>query len=289
MEFPVLPDDFYESAQGKTHFRYKRNDSGQIACILPGFSIPSPAYERFASLLADTFSVLTIDYFGRGYSEPSPEFRPTVDGYVAQVLDLLTHLEITSCVLISFSFGSLVAANIVERNPALIKRLVFISPLHFLRNPIRPFQRFIISNSLFGPFFLRLSAQHFITADIAAQFADVASNNEAFWGTVGCSLHQVHSNPTFYSSFAAFIRDFSESAIPDQMLKVRHSSVRTLVLLGEDDRIINIGESKAWWTRWKPNVEIIVREHVGHLMFLEEPEGTSALLLARILNTGSAV
>jgi pimeloyl-ACP methyl ester carboxylesterase len=67
------------------------------------------------------------------------------------------------------------------------------------------------------------------------------------------------------------------------MLKVTQMSVRTLVLLGASDRIINIAESEAWWKRWMPNVKVIVREHVGHLMFLEEPDDTSELV-ARFLH-----
>jgi pimeloyl-ACP methyl ester carboxylesterase len=284
MNFPIHPDSFYESAYGKTHYRYIQSDSGlPIACILPGLSIPSPAYETFARGLSGGFNVLTVDYFGRGYSEPSPEFLHTVAGFVNQVLDLLAYLKIANCVLISFSFGSLIAANIAERSPALITRLVFLSPFHFLKNTMRPFQRFILSNSFFGPLLLKLFMQHFVITEIAAQFTDVAANEEAFWGTVGCCLHQIHSNSTFASSFAAFIRDFSDGTVPDQMLKVTHMSVRTLVLLGENDRIINIGESEAWWKRWMPNVKVIVRQHVGHLMFLEEPDQT-ADLVGRFLN-----
>jgi pimeloyl-ACP methyl ester carboxylesterase len=279
MEFPGLPDDFHDSPSGKTHFRYIRVDSDQTACILPGVLIPSAAYATFARKLSEGgFSVLTIDYFGRSYSEASPDFPHTIDSYVSQFLELLAYVEIKSCVLISFSLGSLIAANIAERNPSLITRLVFLSPFHFLKSPMRPFQRFAISHALFGPWLLRLTLQHFITNDIAKQVTDVAANEEAFWGTVGCCLHQAAANPTFYSSFAKFVREFDEGSGPDQMLKVTQMSVRALVLLGEGDRIIDIAESEAWWKRWMPNVKVIVREHVGHLMVLEEPDDTSDLV-----------
>jgi pimeloyl-ACP methyl ester carboxylesterase len=279
MEFPTLPDDFYDSPAGKTHFRYIRVHSDQTACILPGVLIPSAAYTTFArKLCAYNYSVLTIDYFGRSYSEASPEFPHTIDSYVAQFVDLLAYLEIKSCVLISFSFGSLIAANIAERTPSLITHLIFLSPFHFLKSPIGPFQRFVISNSVFGLWFLRLTLQHFITAEIAKQFINIDAHEEAFWGTVGCCLHQTAVNRTFYSSFAKFVREFDEDTQPDQMLKVTQMSVRALVLLGEGDRVINIAESGAWWKRWMPNVRVTVQSGVGHLMFLEKPPDTIKLI-----------
>ena len=284
MEFPATPDSFFESPQGKTHYRHLKVESAQTILILPGFSIPSSAYVTFAKNLSEIgFTVVTLDYFGRGYSEPSKYFDYTLNGYVEQVLNLLAHLKIDNLILISFSFGALIAANIAEKKPSMITRLVFISPFHFLQKPMRPFQRFIISNRLFGSFLLKVTAKRFIPTDIAAQFHDVTQNEEAYWATVGCCLHQLSTNPSFCDSVSRLIGSFSESLIPDEMLTVTHMSVRALVLLGENDKVVNIAESEKWWKHWMPNVKVIVRENVGHLMFLEEPDDTSELV-ARFLH-----
>ena len=284
MEFPATPDSFFESSQGKTHYRYIKVESAQTVLILPGFTIPSAAYATFAKNLSDSgFSVVTIDYFGRGYSEPSSYFDFTLNSYVEQVLNLLAFLKTESVILISFSFSSLIAANIADRKPTLISRLVFISPFHFLRRPMRPFQRFVMSNPLLGPLLLKITAKRFIPADSAAQFHDVSQNEEAYWATVGCCLHELSTNPSFCSSVSRLIGNFSEAAIPDEMLKVTQMSVRTLVLLGEMDKVIDIAESEKWWKHWMPNVTVVTRENVGHLMVLEEPDDTSELV-ARFVN-----
>lgn len=284
MEFPATPDSFFESSQGKTHYRYIRVESTQTVLILPGFSIPSAAYALFAHNLSEAgFSVVTIDYFGRGYSEPSTYFDFTLNGYVDQVMNLLAFLHLESVVLISFSFGALIAANIAERKPSLISRLVFVSPFHFLRRPMRPFQRFVISNRFMGPLLLKVTAKRFIPADIAAQFHDVSQHEEPYWATVGCCLHQLSTNASYCSSVSRFIGNFSEAAIPDEMLKVTQMSVRTLVILGEADKVIDIVESEKWWKHWMPNVTVVARENVGHLMVLEEPDDTSELV-ARFVN-----
>jgi pimeloyl-ACP methyl ester carboxylesterase len=280
MEFPVLDDAYFESPLGKTHFRYIRTESDQFACILPGLTIPSAAYVTFARKLSEAdYTVVTIDYFGRGFSEPSDKFDFSISGYTTQVLDLLAHLSVTTCVLISFSFGSLIAANIAERAPDLISRLVFFSPFHFLRKPIRSFQQFMLSNRLFGQTLIRLTSQYFITTGIGRQFSDLSQHEEAYWGTVGCCLHQGRVNRTFCDSLSRFLSSFSHESIADNMPKVTQMSVRTLVMLGEKDAMIDIVESRKWWEHWMPNVKVITQDDVGHLMFLEQPDGTSDVVL----------
>ena len=117
MNFPDLPESYFEDDLGKTHYRYIQVESAQVAVLLPGFSIPSAAYQTFAQNLSDTgFSVLTIDYYGRGFSTPSTYFAHTLTSYVRQVLSLLEYLGIDKCVLISFSFS-----------PPIINMLLLIS------------------------------------------------------------------------------------------------------------------------------------------------------------------
>ncbi|OHT14613.1 Clan SC, family S33, methylesterase-like serine peptidase [Tritrichomonas foetus] len=284
MNFPDQPEHYFENAYGKTHYRYIQVESAQIAVLLPGFSIPSSAYATFAQNLSETgFSVLTIDYFGRGFSIPSKYFECTLSSYVQQVLDLLEYLKIEKCVMISFSFGSIIACNIASILPSIISRLVFISPFHFLQKTIRPFQKFLLSNFLFGSYLLKIAAPQILPTDIASHFSDLTQHNEAYKGTLSCCLHQLNYNPSYCETLSKFIGNFDEQSVIDEITKVTQMSVRALVLLGENDILIDIKESEIWWKHWMPNVKVIVRENVGHLMFLEEPDDTSELV-ARFLH-----
>lgn len=275
MEFPLEPDQFYESSQGRTHYRRIEVPGAQTILILPGVSIPSAAYAAFAADLSEGFDVITIDYFGRGFSEPNDSFPHTLDGYAEQVLSLLAHLKIESAGVVAFSFGSLIAANIAERCPALITQLVFISPFHFLHKHVGPFQKFLIGNRLFGEMVVRAGAQASIAADITQQFRGHPRNDEVCWSLMGCCLQQLITNKKFCLSLSRFIGNFSESAIPDEMQKATQMSVRALVLIGENDKVIDVDASGAWWKRWMPNVVVEARHNVGHLMFLEDPSSIS--------------
>ena len=118
---------------------------------------------------------------------------------------------------------------------------------------------------------------------MSGQFSDLAQHNEAYKGTLSCCLNQLNYNPSYPNSVSKFIGNFDEGNILDETLKVTQMSVRALVLLGENDKLIDIKKSEKWWKHWMPNVKVIIRENVGHLMFLEEPDDTSELV-ARFLH-----
>lgn len=272
------PDRFHVSDLGKTHYRYFEASNAPVVCILSGISIPSGAYCKFAQNLSDKgFSTLVIDYFGRGFSEPSPNFKFTLSSYVDQILDLLNALQIDKCILVSLSFGALIAANIAERVPSLISKLVFISPFHHLKQKIRPFQKFIFS-SCFGEMMLKQITPQFLHLYISEQFSNLRKNEAAYWLTVGCCLQQIKNNPFYCRSISQLIGNFNENTIPSEMEKVTQMCVKTLVILGQNDIVTDVKESEKWWNLWMPNVKVVIREDVGHLLFLEEPSEVSELI-----------
>lgn len=272
------PERFHVSELGKTHYRYFEVLNAPIICMLSGISIPSGAYCNIAQNLADKgFSTLVIDYFGRGFSEPLPSFKFTLSSYVDQILELLNALGIEKCILVAFSFGSLIAANIAERVPSLISKLVFISPFHHLKQNIRPFQKFILSSCL-GERLFKLVTPQFLHVYISEQFSDLKKHEAAYWLVVGCCLQQAKNNPFYFRSISQLIGNFNENSIPNEMEKVTQISVKTLVILGQNDIVTDIRESEKWWNNWMPNVKVITRENMGHLLFLEEPSEISELI-----------
>jgi pimeloyl-ACP methyl ester carboxylesterase len=75
-------------------------------------------------------------------------------------------------------------------------------------------------------------------------------------------------------------------AIDQDMMKLAQTNVKTLVLVGDQDRIVDIGASEQWWNRWGLKVKVIVRDGVGHLMFLEEPDITSWIVIHFLQSAG---
>jgi pimeloyl-ACP methyl ester carboxylesterase len=56
-------------------------------------------------------------------------------------------------------------------------------------------------------------------------------------------------------------------------------SARTYVVLGERYTLVANTESRKWWEHWMANVKVITHRNVGHLMFLEQPDDTSDLVI----------
>ena len=279
-DFPSSPEQFYQGHNGKTHYRYIhcQQESAQTIVMLPGFSIPSSAYYPFAKAISESgFDILIIDYYGRGFSiiDSGIKFEYSIKNFSEQVIELLIALKIDKCVLISFSFGSLIAGNIAAKKPSLITRLVFVSPFHCLQHSLRPFQHYVLTNSILGWFVLKYTARIFIASDIAQQFADINKSSLSYWGAIGACYQQLQHNPSFVYAIATSLSHMADLDLSVEMQKTTRMSVKALVLFGEMDKIVNIDQAENWWTKWMPNVKVSRKENVGHLMFLEDPEEIS--------------
>lgn len=272
MLFPATSDKFLETENGKTHYRYIEVEGAPVACVLPGFSFPSAVYVPFAKSLSDSgFSVLIMDYYGRGFSiasEKVTDYNPSL--FANQFLELIKHLEIDNIVLISFSYGSLVAAHLTSLEPSIVSRIVMVSPFKCLRSPVRPVQKIILSHKLIGPWLLSYTAGKFIPEDIAYQLGKSKDDSELLWSLVSASMLQINENPMYYSTTSNLMREADEIHYESELSVLRQIPVKSLILFGKEDKIINVDEAQTWFKAIMLNVKFAVIPECGHLLFLEK-------------------
>lgn len=270
MLFSATPQSYFENELGKTHYRLIENEGCQLVCILPGFSLPTAIYTSIGFAIAEQgFSVLIMDYFGRGFSVPASEdieFTPAL--FAKQLIALLHHLDVDRCDLVAFSFGTLVSSHVSSLEPNLISKLVLVSPFKFLQKPARPFQRLILTNSYIGPFILRQFAAQFIPDEIATQI-DAHENPELFWSLVSVTMQEIDNNPHYFRATSSLLKVLDEATIDTELIPLRQNPFMTLVLLGTKDTTIDIVKSEQWWTQQLLNAKVVHIKDAGHLCFIE--------------------
>lgn len=277
MEFPASPGSFYESEVGKTHYRYIENEGASTVCVLPGFSLPSSVYFPFCKKISENgFSVLVIDYYGRGFSElketldeKNAEYSPNV--YAKQFISLIKKLEIDRCEMIAFSFGALVASNVTMLEPDLITHLVLVSPFKFLKNPTRPFQRLILTHPTIGPWVLSTFSAQFVPSEIQTQI-NAEENSELFWELVSASMFEINVNKKYFIATSKMLNSLDEESINNELIMLRQIPFKTLVIFGDNDATIDVSKSADWWSQTLLNGKVVNVPKAGHLCFLEKPE-----------------
>ncbi len=94
-----------------------------------GVSGSLSAWELYEAYFKDAYNVLTYDIRGHGKSyKPSAYGAYALSEFTQDLEALLAHVGIAQCVLISHSFGSLIALAYLHEHPERVRRAVLLSP-----------------------------------------------------------------------------------------------------------------------------------------------------------------
>jgi pimeloyl-ACP methyl ester carboxylesterase len=116
---------------------YLRCDGGgpMPMVLLHGIGSNARSFEPLMAALDGTYPTLAWDAPGYGKSKPLKVKWPDASDYAAALDRLLTHLDITRCVLVGHSLGCLMAARYALVAKARVAALILISPAVGYRAP----------------------------------------------------------------------------------------------------------------------------------------------------------
>ena len=123
------PGQFVTLSDGVTHYESLGPDTGRVAVLVHGFSVPYYIWDSTAVALSTAgYRVIRYDVFGRGLSD-----RPDVayDGalYDRQLSELLDSLKVTGPVdLMGLSYGGYVTAHFTARHTSRVRTLTLVDP-----------------------------------------------------------------------------------------------------------------------------------------------------------------
>ncbi|OHT12367.1 Clan SC, family S33, methylesterase-like serine peptidase [Tritrichomonas foetus] len=262
---------FAQTRRGNIHYLEFQQEGAPTICILPGFTMPAQLYVSMGkSLHSYNFSVIIVDYWGRGETMSPSDGNFALSSQISLVSTLLEHLQISKCHIIGISYGAAVASGLVSRSPDLVDKMAFISPLHFTDDSPSPLQKFVLGTSYIGPMILNWAAPSIIPDQIKAQFVHPEKHPEIVKEATRICLEQFKKNKSHAYAISKSISQFDNSDIEQVFAGLSTVNKKMLVFIGIDDRLINLTECKSWWTRWIQNAVICDCDDLGHLMYLEK-------------------
>lgn len=133
--------------------------------FIHGLSGSSSAWKMYEKYFDNKYNLLSLDLRGHGKSFKSKKFEDySIHNLSEDVRDLLRYLKINKVVLISHSFGALIALDFLSRYEDVVEKAVFLSPNYFVNKRAlarlsKPF--FMILSGIIGIFpFSRKSGYH---------------------------------------------------------------------------------------------------------------------------------
>jgi pimeloyl-ACP methyl ester carboxylesterase len=209
--------------------------------------------------------VTVIDRPGHGVSARARFSGPR--DQADQIAEGLTQLGITRAVFAAHSFGALVALALAERHPALVAELVLIAPMAF-PEPRLIEHGFLAPRSapLFGPLFSKFA--EFTQMD--RPMVDLLHQVMFGPAPVPDGWKETYPYPLILNA-QAMVAEGEDSASmlplsPAGTIDMRKIAVRTQVLTGTADRVVEDERQAKALARQLPNGSLTEVEGAGHML-----------------------
>lgn len=228
-----------------------KESNGKTLVFLHYFGGAADTWQWVAYELASQYRSLAINLPGFGGTEPLEE--PSVKNFATYVLEVLTEMNVTECVLIGHSMGGKVAMQIAADAPqGLIEQLILLapSPPTLERMPEAEKQQMLVHPSA------------------EAATANIKKNSVQPLTTDAYEIAVATNYIVDGNTWRWWIEDGMTRSIADQ---VSNLSMPVTVLASKDDKAITMDMLK---NDVMPNLKgarLIETQGLGHLYPLEQP------------------
>lgn len=271
------PSQFVTLMSGAVaHYRAYGPADAPVLLLLHGSNASLHTWEPWAKLLAGDFRVITVDLPGHGLTGAVPGDDYSQKGMAAFVLEFAAALDLKSFAIGGNSMGGGVAARFVVENPGMATALILVDaagqPSARPRDPGLGFT--LARMPLVQQVLPYIGSRAIYASSLRQAFADEKMVTEAM-------IDRYVLLNRMAGTRQATLRRFQLA--PDTTLEARADeiSIPTLILWGEEDRLIPPDAGEAWKSRVK-GAKLIVYPGIGHLPMEEAPE-KSATDVAKFL------
>lgn len=255
-----VPGEYVGSSVGTTHYQVVGPDTGRVAVLVHGFSVPYYIWDStYTALALAGYRVIRYDLMGRGWSDRS-DVAYDGETFDAQLGELLDSLHVRGPVdLFGLSFGGFVTANFTANNPTRVRTLVLVDPT------VHPAQMSGVERlPVVGRYLFEVMAApgmadgqpgDFLHPEQFPGWADRYRPQQRYRGFAR-ALHR--------SRFELTFADFEELHT-----QIARQGTPVLLLWGKQDPVIPIAQAEDVRRRI-PSVEFVPIDSSGHLPHLEQ-------------------
>jgi pimeloyl-ACP methyl ester carboxylesterase len=209
--------------------------------------------------------VIRFDLAGHGLTGPDAQKRYAPVERAEFVGDVMDALSLDRAVVGGNSLGGLTAWRFASLHPDRVAALILVSPGAFSVNgvadqPIPPPKAMEV--------YLRTAPEAGIRAGVARIFSDPSKMSDARIKTIQDMMRRRGNGQ-------AFVESIDEFTLPDPVADLRRIAAPTLILWGEQDRVIPV-EQASRLAAEIAGAKLVVYPNVGHVAQEEIPEESAA-------------
>lgn len=224
--------------------------------------------KNLAPIAAPGFRVIAFDLPGFGFSDKAAASYDNAS-YARVTVALLDSLHIADAVLVGHSMGGAIAAQVAIEHPERVRGLVLIGSAGLgVRQPL---VLRVARWPWIGPLALVFRGRGLTARILRATYADPGKVTEA-------DVDQYYAptvEPGYARALRTVLREFRFDALQGQLDRI---ATPTLVLCGEEDRIVPMGLGRAL-ALGIPHAAFLSVAHAGHSVQEEAPDEVNRLII----------
>ncbi len=222
-----------------------------------GLSGSLSAWRLYEKRFENSYNVLTYDIRGHGKSSKPREYAAySIPHFARDLAALLTYLNIRECILISHSFGTLIAFEFLHTYPGKVTKAVFLSPS--VRPEANTMSRLVRPLIVIGTLLVRV----FPFSNRIGRHLDYSEfPNTTDWNipVTWANIRNTSLRVYLFCSLQSY--DFDASSY------IQDISIPVLLMHGARDSIFPVESTIAAQTRF-PNAKLIVLPDIDHILVL---------------------
>lgn len=240
------------------YYRYSDFKPGRPTLFLVhGVSGSSSAWLPYEPEFESKYNVLSLDLRGHGKSVRLDSYKDySIAGFSEDLYQLLLYCKVEKCILVSNSFGTIIALDFISKHQDMLNGLVFISP-HFAIDKMRRAR--LIKPFLTSLVKLRPSFTPIKKTGIHIDYSKYVNTGD--WNVRRTLADVGNTGPEAYLYAVTQTYDFNGEDI------LKEIRVPTLIIHGARDSIFPLKYAEMMAARIR-NSEMVILEDADHIIVI---------------------
>ena len=267
-KYTTAASAFVDVMQMQVHYRDEGNKNDTLPLVLiHGTGASLHTWEESVKLLTDSFRVITLDLPAYGLTGPNPKRIYSQEFYVQFIDEFLKRIHVNKCIIGGNSLGGAIAWNYTYEHPTKVEKLILIDaagyPMISESKPIA----FTLAQIPVLKHMLNYITPRFLAKKSVLNVYDDPSKVTEKVVDRYFDLFLREGNRQ------AFVDRMNFSTYPDHLIRLRTIKTPTLIVWGENDKLIPIENAQKFHADL-PNDTLVVLEKTGHVPMEENPNRT---------------
>ena len=264
--YAPAPSQFVELDDMNVHYRDQGPVSDSIPIVLiHGTGASLHTFEKWAKGLDSSHRVISMDLPGYGLTGPFPNRDYSIQNYTSFIKDFLDVLQIKECILGGNSLGGHIAWRFTLDNPTMVEKLILIDASGYpTQSKSRPLAFRIAQIPILKQLLTFITPPFIARSSVENVYADKSKVNDAL-------VKRYFDLTLRKGNRQAFVDRLNTEGEKSPYERVKNIQQRTLVLWGQEDKLIPIDVAKNFQVDL-PNDSLVILPHVGHVPMEESPK-----------------